>query len=92
MIERMRFLASWAWAFLRPLIRELLSDRGRLLADVARQVVGDLEDSELSGPERRAVATERIRDHIREVWADVPSVLLHAVIEAAIVHLRNRDS
>lgn len=91
MISRIRFLTSWAWAFLRPLIRDLLTERGELLAGVARDVVSDLENSELSGEARRRLAVERIKDHLREVWSDVPTILVHAVIEAAILWVRNRD-
>lgn len=91
MFDRVRFLASWAWSFLRPLIRELLSDRGERLAAVAREVVADLEDSSLPGSERREAAVQRIRTLLREEWADIPTLLLHAVIEAAVLRIRERE-
>lgn len=90
MIDRIRFLASWVYGFLYPIIRELLSDRGRDLAAVAREVVSKLEDTNLSGAERRAAAVQQIRHYFRSQWPDLPTTLLHAVLEAAVVEVRAR--
>jgi hypothetical protein len=83
-----RFLTSGLWDFLRPLISQLLTDQGRLLAKYAKEAVELMEETPLSGPAKRDGAFQMVRQLMSEMGIQVKTYLINAAIEAAVARLR----
>jgi hypothetical protein len=92
MVERLKFLSSWAWGFLRPLVIALLSDQGRKLAEAAREAVELMEITELDGDTKRRHAVEMIKTYLSNFGIAVRTSIINAAIEAALLELRSKSN
>jgi hypothetical protein len=83
-----RLLTSSVWDFIRPLLSQLLTEQGRMLVRLARDAVDLMEETELSGAEKREGAISMVRAALSEMGLHLRSHLVNAAIEAAVARLR----
>lgn len=91
MWEKMKFLASSMWTFLRPLIRQFLTAVGPLLATAAQSAVAVAGAKAISSTEKRDFAFKQIVVALEmqglEMGKDFSARMVNAAIEAAVAGL-----
>ena len=87
MLERLRFVASWAWPFIWPLIRKFLTEEGKRLADAAREAVYLAEMTGLPGDEKKAQARQMIREYLSGFGDAWRTRDIDDAIQAALRHI-----
>jgi hypothetical protein len=92
MFEKMKFVMGRMWNFLAPFIRQMMTAAGPMLADAALKAVTEIEVSWQSsdGEEKRAMAFEKIKDDLAQQGFSLATSTIHAAIEAAVIHLKQR--
>lgn len=92
MIERIKFLASGMWDFLRPLIRVFLSSIGPILAQAASAAVQVAAAKAISSTEKKDSAYSAIVVDLEKqgfkYGADFTASMVNAAIEAAVQGLK----
>jgi hypothetical protein len=92
MLEKLKFITSSAWHFLRPLIAIFLTQVGPILAQAATAAVADQAGRAVAGYEKRAGAYTDIERQLLTagiaVGTDVTSSMINAAIEAAVLKLK----
>lgn len=92
MIERIKFLASGMWDFLRPLIRVFLSSIGPILAQAASAAVQVEAAKAISSAEKKDSAYSAIVVDLEKqgfkYGADFTASMVNAAIEAAVQGLK----
>lgn len=91
MWEKVKFLASSMWTFLRPLIRVFLASIGPLLATAAQSAVAAAAAKAISSTEKRDFAFKEIvlqleRQGFKQ-GEDFTGRMVNAAIEAAVAGL-----
>ena len=83
---KFKFLWSWVWAFLKPIIALLLSELGRALADAARAAVLSTEKlpPSVSNDQRRKVAYDLVVKDMENIGHTVGTKITVSMIYAAI--------
>lgn len=91
MWEKMKFLASGLWTFLKPLIRQLLSAAGPALAAAATAAVTTAAQKAITSTEKREFAHKEIVIELEKqglkLGQDFTSRMVNAAIEAAVAGL-----
>ena len=92
MWEKLKFLASGMWDFLRPLIRIFLSAMGPVLASAARTAVAVAATKVISSTEKRNSAYKDILVEMErqgfKFGEDFTESMINAAIEAAVQGLK----
>ena len=88
MWEKLKFLASGMWDFLRPLIRIFLSAMGPVLASAAKTAVQVAAAKAISNTEKKNTAYKDILVALEtqgfQMGADFTESTINAAIEAAV--------
>lgn len=89
MFEKIKFIMGPVWDFLAPLIRQLMSAIGPILANAAMTAVTAVEVSmqQSGGEAKRAEAFECIKADLASQGISLAASLINAAIEAAVVKL-----
>lgn len=91
MWEKLKFLASGMWEFLKPLIRQFLTAIGPLLATAAQSAVAAAAAKAISSTEKRDFAFKQIVLAMEmqgmELGKDFSARMVNAAIEAAVAGL-----
>lgn len=91
MLSAWRMFRSWAWPILVDVGRALIM-YGPAAFDAARAEVAALEDVDLPGTEKR----DRVVTHVREATgyteAQLPTWLLHTIVQVALLTVRGVES
>ncbi|MDD2319159.1 MAG: phage holin, LLH family [Geobacteraceae bacterium] len=91
MWEKVKFLASNMWSFLRPLIRQFLTAVGPVLAAAATAAVEAAAQKAISSTEKREGAYAEIVLALEkqglELGKDFTARMVNAAIEAAVAGL-----
>jgi len=87
-MDKLRFIMSEMWAFLWPFIKILLTQSGKLLAQLAMQAVATMASSEMSGPEKREAAVALVKDGLKTQGVVLATSVINAAIEAAVLKLK----
>lgn len=91
MWEKMKFLASGLWTFLKPLIRQLLSAAGPALAAAATAAVTAAAQKAIPSAEKRESAYTEIVVTLQkqglQLGQDFTGRMVNAAIEAAVAGL-----
>ena len=94
MWEKMKFLASGMWDFLRPLIRVFLSNIGPVLAAAATTAVQVAAVKAIANTEKRDSAYKDILVELEKqgfkLGADFTESMVNAAIEAAVQGLKDK--
>ena len=94
MWEKMKFLASGMWDFLRPLIRIFLSKMGPVLAAAAKTAVQVAAAKAISNAEKKDSAYKDILVALEtqgfQMGADFTESMVNAAIEAAVQGLKDK--
>jgi hypothetical protein len=83
-----KLLTSSIWDFVRPLITQLLTEQGRIVVKLARDAVDLMEQTDLTGGQKREGALAMVREALVEAGVHVRSYVINAAIEAAVARLR----
>jgi hypothetical protein len=92
MWEKIKFITSSAWDFLRPFIAIFLSQIGPILVQAATAAVAAQAQRAISGAEKRDGAYGAIEGQLLQagfaVGTDVTTSMINAAIEAAVAKLK----
>jgi len=88
MFEKMSFIMSKMWEFLRPFIRILMSQAGQVLAEAAMAAVAVMADQTIPSSEKREEAFKIIVEDLRKKGIVLSSSIIYAAIEAAVQKLK----
>ncbi len=90
MIEKLKFIASGAWAFLRPIILIFLSQAGPILIAAATEAVAAAASlpASATGEQRREAAFNIILREVTAKGISVGTSVINACIEAAVIKLK----
>lgn len=91
-MEKIKFLLSNLWEFLRPFICQLMSQAGLILAQAAMTAVTAVATSmaEADGAAKRQEAFGMIEDELKRAGVEMAASTINAAIEAAVVKLKER--
>ncbi|TVS18810.1 MAG: hypothetical protein EA417_02175 [Gammaproteobacteria bacterium] len=86
MRERLRFIASGGWGFIRAIARLLMTDAGdRLIAEV-RSTVRRIDNHDWPGTKKRQAAVAVLLGRL-----GLPAYLVNCLIELAVAELRDEE-
>ena len=90
-MEKIKFIMSGLWTFLRPFIFQLMTQGGQLLAQVAMEAVTEVEQSMRSadGAQKRAQAFDSIQSELKRSGVKIAASVVNAAIEAAVVAIKS---
>ena len=89
MFEKLKFLSSSVWDFLRPLIAILLSSVGPILIEAATNaVLAAQQIPNATGDEKRAAATKAVVEVLTKKGFEVGVAVVNAAVENAVVALK----
>jgi len=90
-MDRIKFLFSGIYQFLKPFILILMTHGGMLLMQAASEAVTACATNMASSPgaEKRAVAYDMIVDRLRLDGITLASFVVNAAIEAAVIKLQS---
>lgn len=88
MFEKISFIMSKMWEFLKPFIKVLMSQAGQILADAAMSAVMVMADQNISNSEKREEAFKIIVEDLKKRGITVSSSIIYATIEAAVQKLK----
>jgi hypothetical protein len=91
MLEKMKFVMSGVWGFLRPLIVVLLSNIGPLLIESAQAAVIAAEGENLTGDERKKLATKAVQQVLAQKGFEVGKEVISIVLKLAVVEMREKN-
>ena len=86
MMERVKFIWSWLWAFLKPFIRTFLTEVGRAVLMSARSAVlvaGSMPEG-TSNEKRRKAAFAAIERDMKNIGYDIGFQVTESMINSAI--------
>ena len=86
MRERIRFVTSRAWGFVRGIARLLLTERGDQILDEVRETVRRIDGHDWPGPKKRQAAVAVLLTRL-----GLPLYLVHCLIELAVAELRDEE-
>ena len=97
--DRIKFAASWIFNFLKPTIKMFAKKAGRVLANVAIEIVTEIaKDPKLlkkSGEEKRKAAYERIEKRLIDesiaIGVEVTTSMINEAIEIAYRNLQEGE-
>jgi hypothetical protein len=89
-MEKVKFMMSGVYAFLRPFIIILLSEGGKILMKAAQEAVTTvaLNMAGSTGAEKRDAAFAIIQQHLTTAGIPMATVVINSAIEAAVVRLK----
>lgn len=87
-MDRLKFIMSGVWEFLKPIITVFLSDMGPLLIKATTAAVEEMANTTMSGDEKRSAAFEAIQRTMLSEGFDVASHVINATIETAVAKLK----
>jgi hypothetical protein len=87
--EKLKLIASNAFDFILPFLKFLLTESGKILAEVALQAVQDCEDLDLSNDDKRAEAFAKIFESLSLKGISLGKAIINLAIEAAVVKLKD---
>ena len=90
-MEKIKFIMSGLWTFLRPFIFQLMTQGGQLLAQVAMEAVTEVEQSMQSadGAQKRSQAFDNIQSELKHSGVKIAASVVNAAIEAAVVAIKS---
>jgi hypothetical protein len=91
MIEKLKFIASGAWTFLRPIILVFISQAGPILIQAATRAVAAAASMPASATnsQRRDMAFNMIAGEVASKGISVGTAVINACLEAAVVKLKS---
>lgn len=89
-MERLRFIMSQIWDFLRPFILQMMSQAGQVLAQSAMAAVAAVAVSmqEADGEAKRRQAFDLIQADLTKAGIQIAASTINAAIEAAVVKMK----
>lgn len=90
-MEKIRFLMSGVWEFLRPFAYQLMTQGGRILAQAAMTAVTAVAVSmqDQDGAAKRKAAFEMIQADLAKQGVSLAASLINAAIEAAVLKMKD---
>ncbi len=92
--EKVKFFSSEAFDFLKPFIKVLLSNAGKILAaaavDAVKVVASTYGDSD--GETKRKEAFNLIEDHLKQEGINLGTSMINLAIEAAVSKLKEEST
>jgi len=97
MIAKLKFIMSWLWVFLKPVIAMLLTELGKALAQAAANAVRDAAGlpTQVSDLARRKTAFQAVVDDMKaagytygEEGAQLTESMINTAIELALQGLK----
>jgi LL-H family phage holin len=89
-MDKVKFVLSGVYEFLKPFIMQLLSEGGKILIIAAKEAVSavatDMKDS--PGEEKRKAAFAIIQKHLSTAGVTMATAVINSAIEAAVVRLK----
>jgi len=91
-MDRLKFLFSEAFSFLKPFIKVLLTQSGLILMRAAQEAVMAVENDMrgLEGAKKREAAFEIIQDKLKDAGVEIMSSAVNSAIEAAVLKLNSK--
>lgn len=91
-MEKIKFIMSKLWMFLRPFICQLMSQGGAILAETAMTAVSAvaLSMQEADGEAKRRQAFEIIQTELTKKGVQMATSIINAALEAAVVSLKEK--
>jgi hypothetical protein len=91
MIEKLKFIMSDAWLFLRPFILVLLSQGGRLLMSAALEAAQAANNRKgATGAQKRDAAFTLIVEKLASSGMEMTAAVVNQAIEAAVLKLKEK--
>lgn len=92
-MEKIKFILSGLWEFLRPFICRLMSQGGMILAQTAMSAVSAvaLSMQESDGESKRIQAFEIIKHELAKQGIDMATSVINAALEAAVVKMKEHQ-
>lgn len=89
--EKIRFFMSEIWTFIKPFVKQLLTDSGKILARSAMTAVTAVAVSmtDADGSEKRKAAFDIILDDLKSQGIELATSTINAALEAAVVKLKD---
>lgn len=92
MWEKMKILMSTVWEFLLPFFRQMMTESGQILANVAMNAVTAVAKGELSDSDKRTAAFNIIISQLEKQGIELGTSLINAAIEAAVQKLKSSQT
>lgn len=88
MRERLKFIFSQAWDFLRPLIVVLLTEGGLYFMQIANDAVQYAQSQGGTGAEKKDIAVQYFKDSFYGSGLEVGTSIMNSLIEAAVLRMK----
>ena len=92
MWEKLKIMGSSVWTFLLPFVRQMITQSGQILANVALQAVRDAMARGGTGADKRMFAFDKIVEDLKkqgiEAGKDIGISLINAAIEIAVQRVK----
>ncbi len=92
MWEKVKFIMSQLWEFLKPFIKILMSEFGQALADAAMKAVLFASSQDMSNSDKRDTAFKMIMEDLKTKGISVSSSVIYTAIEVAVQKLKAETS
>lgn len=87
--EKFKILSSNIIDFLLPFIKILLTQSGKILAEVALEVVTNCNDLDIQNDEKRQVAFQKIFEILSSKGIELGKSVINTAIEMAVLKLKS---
>lgn len=91
-MDKIKFLFSGVFEFLKPFIKILLTQGGIILMTAAQETVAAIATNiqDRPGPEKKAVAFDIIETRLRAAGITMATTVINGAIEAAVLKLKSK--
>ena len=87
-MDKLKFLMSGLWTFLRPIIKVFLSDIGPILISTATAVVSEMAKTDMSGKQKKEAAFNVMEEMLGNQGIKVATHIINTTIETAVAKLK----